>query len=316
MQSKPITLSIVAPCYNEEEVLPEAKEELLNYLHKLIERGIVSKESFICFVDDGSRDRTWELIEKFAQDPHIKGLKLSRNFGQQNALLAGLFFAGELSDAVITLDVDLQDDIRLIEEMCRKFSEGYEVIYGARKKRETDTPFKKVTAQLFYRVMEKMGIEMVPNHAHYRLMSRRAVQWLKEFKEVNLFLRGIIPLIGLKSTTLYYERQKRVAGESKYSLWSLLELAWDGITNFSVIPLRFITFLGVLVLITSLILSVWALISKLNGSAVSGWTSMMLIVLFLGGVQMLSIGIIGEYIGKIYKETKRRPRFFVEKIEG
>ena len=313
---KPITLAIVAPCYNEEEVLPTAKEELLSYLHRLIDQKIVSSQSFICFVDDGSKDRTWELIQTYAQDPHIKGLKLSRNFGQQNALLAGLFYASEMSDAVVSLDVDLQDDITAIKEMCQKFFEGYEVVYGARKSRQSDSPFKKIPARAFYKVMEWMGIEMVPDHAHYRLLSKRAVKWLEKFEEVNLFLRGIIPLLGLRSTVVYYERKKRPAGESKYSLKSLIELAWDGITNFSVVPLRFITFLGITVLVLSFALSVWVLISKLSGEAVSGWTSMMLIVLFLGGVQMLSIGIIGEYIGKIYKETKRRPRFFVEKIEG
>jgi len=314
MLRKPFTLSLVVPCYNEEEVLGATKEELSRLLSSLIEKGLIKKESFICFVDDGSKDRTWQMIEEFSKEPHIKGLKLSRNCGHQNALLAGLFYVEGLCDAAVSLDADLQDDVSVVEQMCQKFTEGREIVYGVRKRRDTDTAFKRVTAEGFYKLMNWMGVDVVYNHADFRLMSKRALSWLKEFKEVNLFLRGIIPLLGLSSDTVYYDRKERFAGESKYPLKKMLAFAWDGITSFSVVPLRFITFLGVFVLIISLVLSVWALISKLNGSAVSGWTSMMLIVLFLGGVQMLSLGIIGEYIGKIYKETKRRPRFFIEKI--
>jgi len=297
-------------------VLPKTKEELTDLLHRLKQKGLVSEKSFICFVDDGSRDRTWELLEGYTQEPHIKALKLSRNFGHQNALLAGLFYAEGLSDAAVSLDADLQDDIGVVEKMCQKYLQGYEIVYGVRKRRDTDTFFKRVTAEGFYKVMRLMGVDIVENHADFRLMSKRALEWLKRFEEVNLFLRGIIPLLGLKSDIVYYDRKERFAGESKYPLKKMLSFAWDGITSFSVAPLRFITFLGVGVLVISLILALWALGAKLSGTAVSGWTSMMLIVLFLGGVQMLSIGIIGEYIGKIYKETKRRPRFFVEKIEG
>jgi len=316
MSHKAFTLAMVVPCYNEEEVLPKTKEELSALLDRLKQKGLVNEKSFICFVDDGSRDNTWKLIEKFSQEPHIRGLKLSRNCGHQNALLAGLFYAEGLSDAAVSLDADLQDDISVVEQMCQKFQDGYEIVYGVRKRRDTDTFFKRATAEGFYKVMRFMGVDIIENHADFRLMSKRALGWLKEFEEVNLFLRGIIPLLGLKSDIVYYDRKERFAGESKYPLKKMLSFAWDGITSFSVAPLRFITFLGVAVLILSLALSLWALGAKLSGAAVSGWTSMMLIVLFLGGVQMLSIGIIGEYIGKIYKETKRRPRFFVEKIEG
>ncbi len=316
MWPKPFTLAIVVPCYNEEEVLPTTKKELSALLQRLKEKNLVDDASFICFVDDGSKDQTWELIEEFAKEPHIKGLKLSRNCGHQNALLAGLFYAGELCDAAVSMDADLQDDISVVEQMCQKFHEGCEIVYGVRKRRESDTPFKRISAEGFYKVMRFMGVDIIENHADFRLMSKRALQWLKEFKEVNLFLRGIIPLLGLKSDIVYYDRKERLAGESKYPLKKMLSFAWDGITSFSVAPLRFITLLGIGVLVVSLILSIWAIIAKLSGLAVSGWTSMMLIVLFLGGVQMLSIGIIGEYIGKIYKETKRRPRFFVERIEG
>ena len=316
MWPKPFTLAMVVPCYNEEEVLPTTKKELSTLLQRLKEKNLVDEASFICFVDDGSRDRTWELIEEFAKEPHIKGLKLSRNCGHQNALLAGLFYAEGVCDAAVSMDADLQDDISVVEQMCEKFQEGCEIVYGVRKRRDTDTPFKRITAEGFYKVMRFMGVDIIENHADFRLMSKRALQWLKEFEEVNLFLRGIIPLLGLKSDIVYYDRKERLAGESKYPLKKMLAFAWDGITSFSVAPLRFITLLGIAVLGVSLILSIWAIIAKLSGSAVSGWTSMMLILLFLGGVQMLSIGIIGEYIGKIYKETKKRPRFFVEKIKG
>ncbi|SMC10176.1 glycosyltransferase family 2 protein [Nitratiruptor tergarcus] len=315
MLHKTFTLAMVVPCYNEEEVLPKTKKELEKLLHILIEKGLISQESFICFVDDGSKDKTWNLIEDFAKESHIKGLKLSRNFGHQNALLAGLFYAEELCDAAVSMDADLQDDISVVEQMCQKYYEGYEIVYGVRKKRDTDTFFKRATAEGFYKLMRWMGVDIIENHADFRLMSKRALSWLKEFEEVNLFLRGIIPLIGLKSDIVYYDRKERFAGESKYPLKKMLAFAWDGITSFSVVPLRFITILGIIVLLLSFALSVWTVGAKLSGVAVSGWTSMMLIVLFLGGVQMLSIGIIGEYIGKIYKETKRRPRFFVEKIE-
>ena len=314
MSHKPCTLAFVVPCYNEEEVLPQTKTELLELRSRLIQKGLIDEESFICFVDDGSKDRTWELIEEYSADPAIKGLKLSRNCGHQNALLAGLFYAEGLADAAVSLDADLQDDISVVEQMCEKFHDGCEIVYGVRKRRDSDTTFKRVSAEGFYKLMELMGVDIVYNHADFRLMSKRALSWLKEFGEVNLFLRGIIPLLGLKSDIVYYDRKERFAGESKYPLKKMLAFAWDGITSFSVVPLRFITILGGVVLVLSLVLSIWALVAKLSGSAVSGWTSMMLIVLFLGGVQMLSIGIIGEYIGKIYKETKRRPRFFVEKI--
>jgi len=314
MSPKPFTLAFVVPCYNEEEVLPATKEELLKLLNFLIEKNYIAKESFICFVDDGSRDRTWELIEKYSKQEHIKGVKLSRNCGHQNALLAGLFYVEPFCEAAVSLDADLQDDISVVEQMCQKFLDGYEIVYGVRKRRDTDTPFKRLSAEGFYKLMRWMGVDIIENHADFRLMSKRALLWLKEFEEVNLFVRGIIPLLGLQSDIVYYDRKERFAGKSKYPLKKMLAFAWDGITSFSVMPLRFITFLGLGTLFVSLVLSFWAIGAKLSGSAVSGWTSMILIVLFLGGVQMLSLGIIGEYIGKIYKETKRRPRFFIEKI--
>ncbi len=314
MSREAFTLAMVVPCYNEEEVLPATKEELTKLLDRLKEQNLVNEKSFICFVDDGSKDRTWELIEEFSKEPHIKGLKLSRNCGHQNALLSGLFYAEGLCDAAVSLDADLQDDVSVVEQMCQKFQEGVEIVYGVRKRRDTDTWFKRTTAEGFYKVMRLMGVDIIENHADFRLMSKRALSWLKEFEEVNLFLRGIIPLLGLKSDIVYYDRKERFAGESKYPLKKMLAFAWDGITSFSVAPLRFITIVGFITLVVSLLLSLWAIGAKLSGSAVSGWTSMMLIVLFLGGVQMLSLGVIGEYIGKIYKETKRRPRFFVEKI--
>ncbi len=313
MWHKTFTLAIVVPCFNEEEVLPVTIKELQSLLEKLKKKNIITQESFVCFVDDGSADGTWQIIQKNSSQ-HIKGLKLSRNFGHQNALLAGLFYANEFADAVVSIDADLQDDIDAIEQMCLKFLDGVEVVYGVRKKREYDTFFKRVSAEGFYRLMQKMGVDIVYNHADFRLMSKRAIEWLKEFEEVNLFLRGIIPLIGLKSDVVYYDRKERVLGVSKYPLKKMLAFAWDGITSFSIVPLRFITALGIVTLIVTLGIGIWVLGAKLQGVAVSGWTSMMLIVLFLGGVQMLSIGVIGEYIGKIYKETKRRPRFFVEQI--
>lgn len=316
MWHKPITLALVIPCYNEEEVLPTTKAELEKLLFRLQKKNLIAKNSFICFVDDGSKDNTWHIIASFSKEPHIKGLKLSRNFGHQNALLAGLYYVESLCDAAVSLDADLQDDIGVIEDMCKKFYEGSEIVYGVRKKRDSDTLFKRLSAEGFYKLMRWMGVDIIENHADFRLMSRRALGWLKEFEEVNLFLRGIVPLLGLKSDIVYYDRKERFAGESKYPLKKMLAFAWDGITSFSIVPLRFITFLGIATLLVTFVLSSWALGAKLSGTAVSGWTSMMLIVLFLGGVQMLSIGIIGEYIGKVYKETKRRPKFFVEKIEG
>jgi len=316
MSHKIPTLAIVIPCYNEKEVLPKTKEELCQLLTYLRQKKIINEKSFLCFVDDGSKDNTWEIIEKFSLESNIKGIRLSRNCGHQNALLAGLFFVEGLSDAAVSIDADLQDDIYAIEDMCKKFNEGYEIVYGVRKKRDVDTLFKRTTAEGFYKIMRLIGVDIIENHADFRLTSKRAIVWLKEFKEVNLFLRGIIPLLGLKSDIVYYDRKDRFAGKSKYPLKKMLAFAWEGITSFSVAPLRFITFLGIAVLIVSFILSLWALGAKLSGMAISGWTSLVLIVLFLGGVQMLSIGIIGEYIGKTYKETKRRPRFFVEKIRN
>lgn len=307
-------LSIIAPCYNEEEVLEETTGRLLELFTRLTERGKISAGSKIYFVDDGSRDRTWEIIEKLAgEHAAVSGIKLSRNRGHQNALLAGLFTAQ--GDALVSIDADLQDDITVIETMLDEFSGGCDIVYGVRKQRDSDTKFKKLTAQAFYKLMHIMGVDIVYNHADYRLMSRRAVEHLKEFKEANLFLRGIIPLLGFKSARVYYDRTERLAGKSKYPLKKMLAFAWDGITSFSVLPLRIITVMGFITSIFTFAMICWILAVKfITGQAVPGWASTVLPIYFLGGIQILSIGVIGEYLGKVYEESKGRPRFIIEKV--
>lgn len=306
-------LAIVVPCYNEEEVLPETARRLGDLVERLVRAGKVSGESTIRFVDDGSRDRTWQLIEELAaSSPRFRGVKLSRNRGHQNALLAGVFSAE--GDAVVTVDADLQDDIEVIAQMVDHFNGGTEIVYGVRESRTSDTAFKRGTAEGYYRLLKLMGVDLVFNHADYRLMSRRALQCLQEYSEVNMFLRGIIPLLGFRTATVFYARSERFAGESKYPLRKMLALAIDGVTSFSVAPLRFISLLGFLVCAFSLVMVVIVLYGKLvqNGT-IPGWASSVLPIYFLGGVQLLSIGILGEYVAKIYLESKRRPRFFVEK---
>lgn len=307
-----MTLGIVVPCYNEEEVLRETAARLLALLGRLIERGTINVQSRIYFVDDGSKDATWSLIEGLCLESlHVSGIKLSRNRGHQNALLAGLLTAQ--GDALISIDADLQDDISVIETMVERFHEGYEIVYGVRKERTVDTPFKRATAEGFYKVMRLMGVDIVYNHADYRLLSRRALEELRHFKEVNLFLRAMVPLLGFKTTQLYYDRAERFAGESKYPLKKMLSFAWDGITSFSVMPLRFITATGFVIFIATLLMSAWVLGVKLfSDEAVPGWASTVLPIYFIGGIQVLSIGIVGEYIGKIYLESKARPRFIIE----
>lgn len=306
------TLYLVVPCYNEEEALPETSKRLLGKLTKMQEKDLVSKDSRILFVNDGSKDKTWSIIEKLHESNKLFcGLNLSRNKGHQNALLAGLMTAKELADMTISLDADLQDDIDVIDKFVEEYYAGSDVVYGVRSSRKTDTFFKRTTALGFYKFMTKLGVDVVYNHADYRLMSKRALEGLSQFKEVNLFLRGIVPLIGYRHTVVEYERHERIAGESKYPLKKMLSFAWDGITSFSIKPIRIITGLGFLIFILSLVALIYTLIVNLMGKTVSGWTSMTASIWMIGGIQLLSLGVIGEYIGKIYNETKQRPRYII-----
>lgn len=307
------TLYLVIPCYNEEAVLPETASRLKAKMEDMINRQLISPQSRVAFVDDGSKDRTWELIKNLHEsDPLFSGIKLSRNKGHQNALLAGLLTVKDDADMVISMDADLQDDINVIDQMAEKFYEGYDIVYGVRSTRKKDTAFKKFTAQGFYRFMKMLGVEIVYNHADYRLMSRRALDGLKQFKEVNLFLRGIVPLIGYRSCTVEYERGERFAGESKYPLKKMLSFALEGITSFSVKPIRLITALGFFIFTISIIMLLYFLIVYLLGKTVAGWTTIVISVWAIGGLQLLALGVIGEYIGKIYMETKERPKFIIE----
>lgn len=307
------SLTIVVPCYNEEEVFPTTLRQLKNTVTRLIKEGYVDRNSKILFVDDGSRDSTWDLIKKaYTEDSMVNGLKLSRNFGHQRALMAGLEEASRYSDCVISIDADLQDDISVIKEFVIKYLEGYDVVYGVRKRRETDSFFKRTTAQMFYRLMEKMGLPLVYNHADYRLLSRRALNALLQYKEANLFLRGIVPLLGFKSAKVYYDRKERAAGESKYPLPKMLALALDGITSFSVKPIRLITAIGFISSLISFLAAVYVLVQKISADPVGGWASIMISLWFIGGLLLISIGLIGEYVGKIYEEVKGRPRYILE----
>lgn len=305
--------TIIVPCYNEEDVLEETINQLAAKLSELIKQNMVSEKSKVLFVDDGSEDRTWHLIYKASLDNEmIKGLKLSRNAGHQNALLAGLFSAKEASDCMVTIDADLQDDIHAINEMVRKFNEGYEVVYGVRSSRESDTFFKRFTAEGFYKLMDKLGVKLVFNHADFRLMSKRAVEELEHFAESNMFLRGIVPLIGFNSTSVYYERKERHAGETKYPFKKMLGFAFDGITSFSVTPIRFVMIVGCLSFFVSLVFGLYFLTLKLFGNTELGWTSLITSIWLIGGLQLIALGLVGEYIGKIYKETKRRPKYIID----
>ncbi|MBP9988623.1 MAG: glycosyltransferase family 2 protein [Ruminococcus sp.] len=309
-------LYVVIPCYNEEEVLHETAKRLSKKFDTLIEKGDISEKSKITFVNDGSKDKTWEIIQALYQtNPVFSGINLSRNKGHQNALLAGLMTVKEKADMVISMDADLQDDIDAMDEMIRKYNEeNCDIVYGVRSAREKDTKFKKLTAEGFYKLMNVMGVELVFNHADYRLMSKRALNELENFKEVNLFLRGIVPLIGFKSDVVYYERNERFAGESKYPLKKMLNFALDGITSFSIKPIRMITFLGFIMLGVSLIALIYSLVSRLSGHYVAGWTSLIFSIWVIGAIEMVSIGVVGEYIGKIYLESKARPKFIISDI--
>ena len=306
------SLYIVIPCYNEEEVLLITSKLFLEKIHQLVSADKITDDSRVLFVNDGSKDRTWEIIQQLAaEDKHYIGICQSRNRGHQNAVLAGLMEAKDRCDITISIDCDGQDDINAMDDMVEEYLNGCEVVYGVRSKRETDTFFKRFTAEGFYKLLNWMGAEVVYNHADYRLISSRVLQEFQNFKEVNIFLRGMIPLVGFKSTSVYYERAERIAGESHYPLKKMLALAFDGITSLSVKPIRMITSFGLLVAVLSFIGIIWAVVGTFLGHTVAGWSSMICIVCFIGGIQMLCLGIIGEYIGKIYLETKHRPRYII-----
>ena len=311
-----VDLFIVVPCYNEEEVLHETNRRLAALLESLEKEGRIHAGS-ILYVDDGSHDRTWKLVEEFAASGSpVKGLKLAHNVGHQQALWAGLEYAAAHADAVVSIDADLQDNVESIREMVDYFNKGIDIVYGVRRERRTDSFFKKTTAQLFYHLMSNLGGEIVYNHADFRLMSRRAVEALMSYPERNLFLRGMVCSMGYPSAVVYYDREKRFAGESKYPFSKMLSFAVDGITSFSVRPLRYIVLLGLLFILISIVAIIYGFLSYLEGDTMPGWTSLLVSIWFIGGMVTTAIGIIGEYVGKIYKEVKRRPRYFVEKVAG
>ena len=306
-------LVIILPCFNEEDVLQLSIDLLSVYFDKLKKKSLISKDSFLCFVDDGSIDNTWKIIKK-NKNKSLVGIKLSNNFGHQNALLAGLFMNKNKSDMYITMDCDLQDDINSIEGMISSYEGGNEIVYGVRKSRATDTIFKRKSAEIFYDMQQKIGINIIKNHADFRLISNNVLTHLEKFNEVNLYLRAMFPVIGFKTDVIYYSRKERFAGETKYPLKKMLAFAWDGITSFSVFPLKLITYLGLIVFLISMLTILYVISIKIfTDMAVPGWASTTITIYFMGGVQLLSIGIIGEYIGKIYKESKARPRYIIEK---
>lgn len=309
------TIYLVVPCYNEEEVLRETASRLKEKMQGLISNKVISDKSRIAFIDDGSKDKTWSIIEELnSSDKIFSGVKLSRNRGHQNALLAGLITVKDYCDASISLDADLQDDINVIDKFIEKFNDGCDVVYGVRSERQTDTVFKRTTAQGFYKIMKALGVDIVYNHADYRLMSKRALDSLQDFKEVNLFLRGIVPLIGYKSDVVLYQRNERFAGESKYPLKKMLSFAFEGITSFSVKPIRLILTVGIIMFISSLAALLYFLIIWMAGKTVQGWTTVVASIWMIGGIQLLCLGVIGEYIGKIYIETKERPKYIIDKF--
>ncbi len=311
---RPNRLFVVVPCYNEEEVLPETSKRLLEKMQSLIAAGKIAPNSRIAFVNDGSKDKTWEIIQKLHEENELfSGINLSRNRGHQNALLAGLMTVKADCDISISMDADLQDDINAIDEMVDKYHAGCDIVYGVRSKRKTDSFFKRFTAESFYRLMDKMGAKTVFNHADYRLMSKRALDGLEEFKEVNLFLRGIVPMIGYPSDVVYYERAERFAGESKYPLKKMIAFSIEGITSLSTTPIKLITKLGIFIFAVSIGILIYSIVRLCMGATVPGWTSVIASVWAIGGILMISVGVIGAYIGKIYLETKQRPRFIIEK---
>lgn len=307
-------LYVVVPCYNEEEVLTETTKRLKEKLENLIKDKKISNKSRVMYINDGSKDNTWNLIEEISNKENLfTGISLSRNRGHQNALLAGLMTAKNYADIVISMDADLQDDINAIDEMIEKYNNGAQIVYGVRSSRKKDTAFKRITAEGFYKFMKLMGVEVVFNHADYRLTSKRVLEELENYGEINLFLRGMFPLIGFKTDIVYYERNERFAGSSKYPLKKMLSFAWEGITSFSVKPIKMILNIGIIMFVLSIIMIIYSIISKCLGNAVDGWTFITCSIWLVAGIQMLSLGIVGEYIGKIYSETKRRPRFIVSR---
>ena len=310
-----ITLATVSPCYNEEEVLEMSVQRLTTLFERMIKEGRISPESVMVFVNDGSRDKTWELIQKLHKENHfVRGINLSRNVGHQNAIMAGMVTAHEWADAVVTIDADLQDDIEVIPRMVDDFEKGYEIVYGVKVSRQADPLMKRLSAQAFYKLQSKMGVESVFNHADFRLMSRRAIEMLMEYKEKNLYLRGLIPMIGLSTTTEDDVISERVAGSSKYTLKKMLSLALNGIAAFSVKPIYLILYLGALFLLISFAIAIYVAHAIIVGTAASGWASIMLSIWFVGGVVLLALGIVGLYIGNIYKEVKRRPLYHVRDV--
>ena len=310
---KPV-LYIITPCYNEEEALPHTAPKLVALLQKMAEDGQIDPQSRLTLVDDGSRDKTWKVIEALAsRHPEVEGLKLAHNAGHQNALWAGMMTVREKADAIVTIDADLQDDVNAIPQFVEKMAEGADVVYGVRKKRDTDTAFKRATAHAFYRFMRTMGADVVNDHADYRLLSRRALDALADFGEVNLFLRGMVPLLGFKTEQVYYDRGERVAGESKYPLRKMIAFAVEGVTSFSVKPIRMVIALGFMFALLGLLMALYAVVQACLGQTVSGWASLMVSVWIVGGVQLMALGLIGIYVGKIYTEVKRRPKFIVER---
>jgi len=308
-------LGIVIPCYNEAAGLDETNMRLQTLLEEMIASKKIRADSFVCYVDDGSSDTTWELIEGYTQQSSlVKGIKLSRNFGHQNALISGLMQMKDSADGLISMDADLQDDMQLIYTFVEKYKEGYDVVYGVREDRSTDSRFKRNSASLFYRFQHWMGIESVPNHADYRFLSKKALDALMEFPEINLFLRGIVPMLGFRSCNIYYTRAERFAGETKYPLKKMILFAFDGIASFSIMPLRLITVIGFVLFFLSLIAIIWVVSEKIFlGNTVQGWASTMISIYFIGGIQMMSLGIIGEYIGRSYQQGKNRPRYIIDK---
>ena len=310
----PDTLYIVVPCYNEEEVLPETSKQLEGKLRQLIAGNTISEDSKVMFIDDGSKDKTWDIIEELHSNSKlITGLKLSRNKGHQNALLAGLLSAKEKADVTISIDADLQDDVDSMDDFMLQYYNGCDIVYGVRSDRKKDSAFKRATAQSFYKLMKWLGVNIVYNHADYRLMSKRALEGLESFKEVNMFLRGIVPLIGYKTGTVTYTRGERFAGESKYPVKKMLAFAWDGITSFSVRPIRFVAVFGFIAFLVSIGLMIKFLVDHIMGVTVSGWSTLAISIWLFGGLQLLALGMIGEYIGKIYSEVKARPKYIIEK---
>lgn len=308
-------LYVVVPCYNEQEVLPETSKRLKEKMNSLIAQGSISDKSRVVFVNDGSKDTTWEIIQKLHSEDNIfSGINLSRNRGHQNALLAGLMTVKDVADMAISMDADLQDDINAMDEMIAKYQNGCDIVYGVRSKRATDTAFKRMTAESFYKLMSWMGANTVYNHADYRLMSKRALEGLAQFKEVNLFLRGIVPMIGYPTDVVYYERSERFAGESKYPLKKMISFAMEGITSLSDKPIKMITSMGVIVFLMSFVILIYSLVRHFMGATIVGWTTIIASIWAIGGLILLSLGIIGEYIGKIYMESKQRPRFIIEQF--